>query len=326
MTEPSTAGARLSCHAVEHVVCGIWAEYFGRDVSPYDDFWELGGDSLAMIDLVARARELGLPVRSSVALRNPSPARLAEALTVGADAGPVVLQALCATPEPIVVTGSGEPLHVVHSDSHVELERTVVESWESPRPVTGFAMFAGSVATGADRLLTALLRDRPEGPYRLAGFGHGAVLAFELAVRLRALDESVAMLAMINPPAAGGADEPSLRRRMTVLARRFGLRGTESAEELHDRMRQAGWYAHLRAADLPAALTSSVDFELSLRDHEPAPYDGPAVLVTDGADPSVWQRAIADLDVHPIDHGVTSPAAVLHAPELALIMRKALHR
>lgn len=69
------------------MVCGLWADYFGRDVSPYDDFWDLGGDSLAMIDIVGRARALGLPVRSSVALRNPSPARLAAALTAGDDPG-----------------------------------------------------------------------------------------------------------------------------------------------------------------------------------------------------------------------------------------------
>ena len=75
---------RLSCHAVQHLICEIWSGYFGREVSPYDDFFDLGGDSLAMIDVVVAARGYGLPLRSSVALRNPSPARLAESLTVGA--------------------------------------------------------------------------------------------------------------------------------------------------------------------------------------------------------------------------------------------------
>jgi hypothetical protein len=87
---------RLSCHAVERVIRETWSGYFGRDVLAYEDFYDLGGDSLGMIDIVGRARELGLPVRSSVALRNPSPARLAESLTIGVDSAPVALPATTA--------------------------------------------------------------------------------------------------------------------------------------------------------------------------------------------------------------------------------------
>lgn len=343
MAEQSTMAAgtaRLSCHAVEHMIREIWRDYFGRDVSSYDDFFELGGDSLAIIDVVGKARELGLPVRSSVALRNPSPARLAEALTVGVDSGPVSLPALCAgpgraaplapRPEPIVVTGSGEPLHVVHSDSHVEVERAAVASWESPRPVTGLSLTAGSGGGLVDRLLAALLRAQPEGPYRLAGFGHGAVPAFDLAVLLRRRGAAVPLLAMIDPPAVGVPGESTReslhQRRMTMLARRFGLSGAESLEEIHARMRRDGWYGHLNPRDLPASQSSFVDLELAARAYEPARYDGPALLVTGGTDPSVWQRAIADLDLHWLDHRIESPAAVLHDEELALVMRKALHR
>ncbi|HKT01670.1 MAG TPA: acyl carrier protein, partial [Rugosimonospora sp.] len=88
MTELGTVAA-LSCHAVERMVCDIWSRHFGRTVSPYDDFFDLGGDSFGLIDVVAEARERGLPVRSSVAFRNPSPARLAESMTIGCpEAGP----------------------------------------------------------------------------------------------------------------------------------------------------------------------------------------------------------------------------------------------
>src|SRR5690348_17265428 len=103
MAELNTAEAvtaRLSCDTVERMICEIWSGYFGRAVSPYDDFFDLGGDSLAMIDVVGRARERGLSVRSSVALRNPSPARLAESLTVHAESSPVTLPALYAPDAP----------------------------------------------------------------------------------------------------------------------------------------------------------------------------------------------------------------------------------
>lgn len=342
MAELSTAEAgtgRLSCHAVEQMICEIWSGYFGREVSPYDDFYDLGGDSLGMIDIVARARELGLPVRSSTALRDPSPARLAETLTVGTGEGPVALPALAAgtphrgpvAPEPVrVVTGPGEPLHVVHSDSHVEAERAAVASWGGPRPVTGFVPPAATFEALADGLLAALLGDRPAGPYRLAGFGPGAVLAFELAHRLRLLGAEVALLALIDPPevavAAPVDREALLARRLTALARRFGLSGGEDVEEIHARMRRDGWYGHLRPGDLPAVVASTVDVELAARHYRPARHDGPVVLVADRADPAVWRRACTDLESHRLDHGIESPAAVLRDAELALVMRKALDR
>ena len=157
-----------------------------------------------MIDVVAEARERGLPVRSSVALRNTSPARLAESLTVGrAEPLPVALPMLYASarqtalaraadwtaaqsrPVPIVPAGDGEPLYVVHSDSHVEAEREAVSLWGTERPVSGFPLRGvsglippvGTVGEIASQLVAALRAEQAQGPYRLAGFGQGAVLA-----------------------------------------------------------------------------------------------------------------------------------------------------
>jgi hypothetical protein len=57
---------------------------------------------------------------------------------------------------------------------------------------------------------------------------------------------------------------------------------------------------------------------------EPAGYDGPAVLFQDNADSAPWRRAIAGLEIHRLDYGIESPAAVIRDAELALFMRKAL--
>ena len=235
MTELETAEhaagtAPLSCAEVEGAICEVWRGHFGREVSPYDDFYDLGGDSIGMIDIVVAARKRGLPVKSSQALRNPTPARLAESLTLPGPASADRertrgLEALCALadadpavrspgwcaddtrPVPIVETGVGEPLYVVHSDSHVKAEREAVRGWGIARPAWGFVLPGAkgpiplyeSVGEAADRYLAALRVEQPNGPYRLAGFGIRATLAFELARRLRADDENVAVVALINP-------------------------------------------------------------------------------------------------------------------------------
>jgi hypothetical protein len=351
MAELNTAAAataRLSCGTVERVICEIWSGYFDRAVSPYDDFFDLGGDSLDMIDIVGRARDRGLPVRSSMALRNPSPARLAETLTVhAAHAPPMAVPAQCAPAprapawpttalEPIV-SGEGTPLYAVHSDSHVEAERDAIASWGGPRPVLGIPLPGtrgpippfDTVGEIADRFLPTLARQA--GPYRLAGFGFGAVVALEMARRLADRGEAVAPLALIRPPALGSAPDHDdlLLRRLAELARRFGLDGTESLEEIHARIRQDGWYDDdLRPADLPRLQQGWVDLTLAVRSGPPGRYDGPAVLVHDLADPSevtrTWSEAVPHAEAHALDHGIDSPMAILRDARLATVLRKAL--
>ncbi|MFF8860936.1 amino acid adenylation domain-containing protein [Streptomyces sp. NPDC015139] len=60
----------------------VWAEVLGLDdVSPYDDFFGLGGQSLTAVRAVARLRaELGVPVDAQSVFAHPTPAALAAAL------------------------------------------------------------------------------------------------------------------------------------------------------------------------------------------------------------------------------------------------------
>lgn len=355
MAELNTAevdSAALACGAVEHLICEIWSGYFGHAVSPYDNFFDLGGDSLAMIDVVGRARERGLPVRASMALRNPSPARLAETLTVHATGTARVALPALRTPgtavlrspvwtaadtafEPIV-PGAGTPLYVVHSDSHLQAERDAISSWGCPHPVTGVPLPGtrgpippfGTVGELADRFLAAL---KPAGPYRLAGFGLGAVVAFELARRLADRGAPVALLALVRPPAPGQAADGDdlLDERLAGLARRFGLDGTEDLETIHARVRRDGWYDDgVRPADLPRLQQVWVDLTRAVRSFRPGRHRGSAVLFQDVADPPevahTWSEAIPGLECHAFDHGIESPSAVLGDERLAAVMRRAL--
>jgi thioesterase domain-containing protein len=357
--------ARVSCRAVEDLIREIWSGHFGRDVSPYDDFFDLGGDSLAIIDVVAKARERGLFVRSSVALRHPTPARLAEALTVGAaeptlDLPPVRLPALydnasrsvqlrAAKPPthlwsvPIGAGGTGEPVYVVHSDSHLEAERAAVAGWGCTRPVRGYAphRLRGLVPPVAPlggiaaELRQALRAEQADGPYRLVGFGAGAVLAVEVARQLGASGATVAALVLVRPVAGDPGAAPHagrdrlLRQRLAGLADRFGLTGAESLEEIHARVRADGWYDDsVRPWDLPWLQMAAVELALAAREHEPARFDGPVTVIQDTVDSAAggrrWTDAAADAELHRFDHGIESPLAVLTDARLAPIARKAL--
>ncbi|GAA4989074.1 phosphopantetheine-binding protein [Kitasatospora paranensis] len=356
--EEAGTATPLTCHTVERLVCELWSDHFGLDVSPHDDFFDLGGDSLAITDIVAEARRRGLPLRSSAALRNPTPARLAEYLTLprdtapGGPAGalPWALDGGAASSDGpsdeagaevrVVTVAAGdpaEPLFVVHSDTHARAEREAVATWAAGREVLGFSLTgsAASVGEWAQLLLPALRARRPHGPYRLAGFGHGAAVAFDLAARLRGLGADVALLALVGPPAAAPSGTPAttldvlLAGRLARFAGRFALTGGESLDEIHRRVRAEHWYEDtLRPADLPRLQRAWARRALAVQEYVWAPYDGPAVLVLDGAGPhpaeQAWHGAQDGPAVLRLDHGLESPLAVIRDQQVAATMRKAL--
>ncbi|WP_448500501.1 amino acid adenylation domain-containing protein, partial [Mycolicibacterium thermoresistibile] len=90
---------RAPTHAVEEVLAGIYAEVLGVDKVGVDDsFFDLGGDSISSMQVVARARAAGLTIRPRDIFVERTVARLAQvAVPTGADAavddagtGPVV--------------------------------------------------------------------------------------------------------------------------------------------------------------------------------------------------------------------------------------------
>ncbi|MFE9423848.1 thioesterase domain-containing protein [Kitasatospora sp. NPDC006697] len=330
-----------TCLAIERALCDSWTDLFGTAVGPYDDFFDLGGDSLRVVDAVLAARGRGIGLRSSMVFRAPTPARLAEALTVGAAGqdGPDGAEPPAALtaggertedgtdPLPPPAAGAGapgpEPLFLVHSDHLFGAEHEAVRAWSAGRPVHGLrtpgttagtAPWQGGVEELADRFAAEVTRIQPAGPYSLAGVGSGAVLAFELARLLNACGRETAFLALVRPAVPGGqagpADpEEALRRRLAAVTRRFGLRGDESAAEVLRRMREGGWYdGSTEAAELPRLQRAAAALAAAVARYRPGPYAGPAVLVQDARDAEgteqVWGPVLGDCPVHWTEYGL----------------------
>lgn len=66
---------------VERLLADIWSRVLGVDtVGIHDDFFELGGDSLLSIQIVAKARQAGMALRPAMLLELPTIAQLAAAV------------------------------------------------------------------------------------------------------------------------------------------------------------------------------------------------------------------------------------------------------
>ena len=174
----------------------LWCRTLGvGSVSDHDDFFALGGESLAVLALMAQLRgQADLVVSSAAFMRTPVFGRLLalaeeqQALTgPGPAVGAVVLR-----------EGEGRPLVLVADAAEsAGSYRELVERLDTGRPVLGLEPRAADPRQGAGSgpatvegiardHVQALLRAQPEGPYTLGGWSFGAVVAHEMAAQLTA--------------------------------------------------------------------------------------------------------------------------------------------
>ncbi|KAF2726952.1 putative non-ribosomal peptide synthase-like protein [Polyplosphaeria fusca] len=122
---------------------------------------------------------------------------------------------------PVVVLqhrGSKTPLWVFHPGVGEVLVFLNLAAYIMDRPVyalraRGFERGQSSfknISETVDVYLAAIREKQPNGPYALAGYSYGAMLAFETAKRLNALDQTVNFLGSFNLP-------PHIKMRMRKL-------------------------------------------------------------------------------------------------------------
>ncbi|GAA2589782.1 amino acid adenylation domain-containing protein [Actinomadura fulvescens] len=185
--------------AEEELLCGLFAQVLeveraGADVS----FFDLGGDSITAIKLVTRARQAGL----ELAPRDVFTYQTVEALTRRGEQERLGFEVLL----PIRETGSRPPLFFVHPAGGLAWSYLQFQRHLSPdQPIYGLQASAftrdelpGSVEEMARDYLAEIRSVQPEGPYHLAGWSLGGLIAYEMACLLQAGGEDVALLALID--------------------------------------------------------------------------------------------------------------------------------
>jgi thioesterase domain-containing protein/acyl carrier protein len=197
---------------VERQLAAIWMDTLNlEDISVEANFFELGGHSILAMNLMVRIQKwLGGRVPVEWLFQGPTIAQLAEKLR-GRDDGPA-WSCLVAIGE----RGEGDPLFLIHPAGgnvfcYAELGRHL------DRPLYGLQSPGldpartplNRIEAMAERYLTEMRARQPQGPYHLGGWSLGGVVAFEMAQRLAAMGQEVALLVLIDsyaPTEAGEAD------------------------------------------------------------------------------------------------------------------------
>ncbi|RJK94279.1 AMP-binding protein [Vallicoccus soli] len=186
----------------ERVLAALWSEVLqvgpvGRD----DDFFELGGDSLATQELLERLQaSTGVEVTTDVLVAAPTLAAFARQVTSTRDERHPTLV-------PVQPSGTRTPLFCVAGAGGVALGFVFLARRLGPDQPVWAVQAKGleegglpdwSVRAHARRHLAALRTVQPHGPYRLAGFSFGSTVAYEMAQQLADRGEEVELLVALD--------------------------------------------------------------------------------------------------------------------------------
>ena len=190
---------------VEEQLANVWAQTLKLErIGRHDNFFEIGGDSLRSIRLIALAGKAGLPIRAQDLFANPTVAGLAAALSEPSSAGSENDYEAAVLLRP---GGDRTPLFCLHSGGgHVVFYRALAEALSEDRPVyalqpkglDGQGELPGSMEEMAADYISAIRDVQPHGPYLLLGSCFSNALAVEMATQLREAGEELLPLLIVD--------------------------------------------------------------------------------------------------------------------------------
>ncbi|MBX8474317.1 amino acid adenylation domain-containing protein, partial [Pseudomonas cichorii] len=186
---------------LEQRLAELWAEVLEVErVGRHDSFFELGGHSLSAIRLVSLIQKSGVPLTLAELFQHSSIAALAGLLDQR-PAGPTEAEDVIT----VRANGTQPPLFLIHDFTGLDAYFPVLgRHLQGDFPIYGLP----GIGLGQPQLrtmeglaarLVGLIRGvQAHGPYRLAGWSFGGVLAYEVATQLLGMDEKVDFLGLLD--------------------------------------------------------------------------------------------------------------------------------
>jgi amino acid adenylation domain-containing protein len=337
---------------VEIKLARLWQRVLNLDrVGMQDDFFELGGHSLLAVRLlfeVEKSFDRRLPL--SVIFDAPTVGQLASLLR---EEG---WSPSWSSLVPIQAGGSRPPLYCVHALGGNVLTYKLLSRHLGPdQPI--YALQAQGldgtqpphtrVEDMAAHYIKAIGQLQPEGPYPLAGFSFGGVVAFEMARQLRVAGQKVSLVALLDtdnlPAPPPDPESPAqlgylgfVARRLRIhLGRLRRLRPKEAVSYFRDKAEVAVQWIRgtIRARQEwhslpePIRIVNAANTQAA-RAYVPGSYEGPVTLFracerrrTNPSDPDLgWAEVCrGGLEIVEIPGGHFS---ILEEPEVQELARE----
>ena len=201
---PSLDESRLADNDLVKELTNLWERLLRTaPVSLDDDFFEKGGDSLLVMEMLSELEwRTGLTIPSSILFEATTIRQLVQKLSDRQNLRPKYLVEINSS-------GDRQPLIFFHGHFHGfgQSAMTLAKFLGADQPLlvvaphgTGDEPIPHSIeAMAADRL-SLIMKAQPEGPYRLAGVCLGGIVAFEVARMLVAAGKEVEIVVLLDPP------------------------------------------------------------------------------------------------------------------------------
>jgi thioesterase domain-containing protein/acyl-coenzyme A synthetase/AMP-(fatty) acid ligase len=231
-TEVNSGSSSVAPQRVlESKLIQIWEDLLGiRPIGIADNFFDLGGHSLLASRLFNRINSLwGKTLPLSTLFQAPTIERLAEILRRDGWSPPIT--SLVA----IRSEGARSPLYVISGiGGNVVRFQALARYLDSDRPVyalqppglDGSLPYITNIEDMAAHYIREIQNLQPQGPYHLAGYSFGGLVAFQMGCELLKRSDRIGLLALLDSPEwhyeARIARNISLRRRLTRYRIRAG--------------------------------------------------------------------------------------------------------
>lgn len=192
--------------ALEKDLARIWQDVLRcGPVGLDDNFFDLGGHSLLAVTLIARLRrDLGITLPLSGIVAAPTVRRLAHALRDGSAPRPVFSSELLillrqgGTANLFLIHEGFAGHAVIYQDLALRLPAQFSVYGIVPRHLPNIPMIDTRIEAMAASYLAHIRQVQPTGPYHLGGLCSGGVIAYEMALQLQAMGETVGLVAIMD--------------------------------------------------------------------------------------------------------------------------------
>lgn len=183
----------------------IWATALELDleqISVTSDFFELGGHSLIAVKImvtIEKQTKRRLPL--STLFENPTIEKLARMITI--DEKEISWNALVK----IKPWGSKVPIYMIHGGGlNVLTFNSLAKYMDDDQPIYGIQALGlngksklyYTMEEIASKYISEILNNNPNGPYVIAGYSLGGLIAYEIARQLKEMGKQIAMLGILD--------------------------------------------------------------------------------------------------------------------------------
>lgn len=197
---------------IDQIITQVWQEMLGIDkIGMHDNFFDLGGDSLVAIQLIAKLnKKLNVKLSLNSLLNAATIEGLAELVS---PSSPALQKEL---PSCLIKFHSGsdlkKPLFLVHPVGGTAFVfRDLANHLDPEQPVYGIQVpevdskprTFNTIEEMATHYVDAVRTIQPKGPYYIGGMSLGGIIAYEMAQQLTKEGEKIELLTLFDTPISG---------------------------------------------------------------------------------------------------------------------------